>query len=185
MKVKYNKVFGYYLEVSNSYKDQVPDDYMRKQTLANAERYITPELKELEDTILGAEEKLINLEYQLFCRIRESISDNVARIQASAAVIAEIDMLSGLAYVSEHNNYVKPEIVRNGVINIKGGRHPVVEKMIVHNMFIENDTFYQKINKYIVKSPLLHASSPFSHTPLPYSCPFLHIYCTRHDINYL
>ncbi|MBR4754536.1 MAG: DNA mismatch repair protein MutS, partial [Lachnospiraceae bacterium] len=141
MKVKYNKVFGYYLEVSNSYKDQVPEDYMRKQTLANAERYITPELKELEDTILGAEEKLINLEYQLFCRIRESISDNVARIQASAAVIAEIDMLSGLAYVSEHNNYVKPEIVRNGVINIKGGRHPVVEKMIVHNMFIENDTF--------------------------------------------
>lgn len=149
MKVKYNKVFGYYLEVSNSYKDQVPDDYMRKQTLANAERFITPELKELEDTILGAEEKLTNLEYDLFCKVRESISENVARIQATASVIAYIDMLSALAYVSEHNNYVKPEINKTGVINIKGGRHPVVEKMILHNMFIENDTYLDEDNHRI------------------------------------
>ncbi len=141
LKVKYSKVFGYCLEVSNSYKDQVPDDYTRKQTLTNAERYITQELKETEDMILGAEDKLINLEYEEYCRIRDIIAGNVSRIQKTAGIIASIDMLSSLSYVAERNNYVKPDINASGVINIKGGRHPVVEKMIVHDMFIENDTY--------------------------------------------
>ncbi|MBR5337334.1 MAG: DNA mismatch repair protein MutS [Lachnospiraceae bacterium] len=149
LRVKYNKVFGYCIEVSNSYKNQIPDDYSRKQTLANAERYITPELKELEDMILGAEDKLVNMEYGIFCEIREQISSNVGRIQSAAGVIARIDLLSSLAYIAERNNYVKPEITDNGVINIKGGRHPVVEKMILHDMFIDNDTYLDNNNDRI------------------------------------
>ena len=141
LKIKYNKVFGYYLEVTNSYKDLVPDTYMRKQTLANAERYITPELKELEDTILGAEDKLTALEYALFCELREAIAGQVLRIQKTAKAIAGIDVLTSLAFVAERNNYVRPKMNEKGLIDIKGGRHPVVEKMIENDMFIPNDTY--------------------------------------------
>ncbi len=141
LKIKYNKVFGYYLEVTNSFKELVPDYYTRKQTLANAERYITPELKELEDTILGAEDKLYALEYQIFSEIRDHIASQINRIQTSAKAIAGIDAIASLALVAERNHYVRPKINEKGTINIKNGRHPVVEKMIPDDMFIANDTY--------------------------------------------
>lgn len=141
LRIKYNKVFGYYLEVTNSFKDLVPDYYVRKQTLTNAERYITPELKELEDTILGAEDRLTSLEYELFRDVRKQISDNVSRIQKTARAIAQIDVFASLALVASQNNYCKPKINESGIIDIKNGRHPVVEKMITNDMFIENDTY--------------------------------------------
>ena len=141
LRIKYNKVFGYYLEVTNSFKDMVPDYYVRKQTLTNAERYITPELKELEDTILGAEDRLTSLEYELFRDVRKQISDNVSRIQKTARAIAIIDVFASLALVASQNNYCKPRINESGIIDIKNGRHPVVEKMITNDMFIENDTY--------------------------------------------
>ena len=141
LKIRYNKVFGYYLEVTNSFKDMVPEHYMRKQTLTNAERFITPELKELEDMILGAEEKLIALEYELFCEIREHIASQVLRIQQTAKAIAKLDVFASLALVAERNNYVCPKINEKGLIDIKNGRHPVVEKMINNDMFIANDTY--------------------------------------------
>ena len=141
LRIKFNKVFGYYLEVTNSYKDMVPDYYTRKQTLTNAERYITPELKELEDVILGAEDKLYSLEYNLFCEVRDKIADNILRIQHTARALAGIDVFASLAYVAERNNYVRPSINRRGVIDIKNGRHPVVEQMINNDMFIANDTY--------------------------------------------
>ena len=141
LRVKYNKVFGYYLEVTNSFKDLVPDYYTRKQTLANAERYITPRLKELEDTILGAEDKLYALEYELYCEVRDTIGQEVVRIQNTAKAVAQLDMLASLAVVAERNRYVRPKINEKGVINIKDGRHPVVEQMIPNDMFIANDTY--------------------------------------------
>ena len=141
LKIKYNKVFGYYLEVTNSYKDMVPDTWMRKQTLTNAERYITPELKELEDTILGAEDKLTSLEYGLFCELRERIASQVLRIQKTAKAVALVDVFASLAFVAERNHYVRPVMNEKGIIEIKGGRHPVVERMIENDMFIPNDTF--------------------------------------------
>ena len=130
LKIKYNKVFGYYLEVTNSYKDLVPDYYTRKQTLANAERYITPELKELEDMILGAEDKLYALEYELYSEVRETIAGQVERIQQTAKAVAALDAFSSLALVAERNNYVRPKINEKGILDIKEGRHPVVERMI-------------------------------------------------------
>lgn len=141
LKIKYNKVFGYYFEVTNSYQNLVPDDYIRKQTLANAERYTTPRLKELEDTILNAEDKLTTLEYDMFCKIRDSIAMELERIQKTAKAIARLDVYTSLALVSERNHYVRPKLNEKGIIDIKDGRHPVVEKMITHDMFISNDTF--------------------------------------------
>ena len=141
LKIKYNKVFGYYLDVTNSYKNQVPDDYIRKQTLTNSERYTTDKLKELEDIILGAEDKLFSLEYNIFSDIRERISAQVVRIQTTAKAIAALDVFTSLAYVAERNNYVRPKINKKGIIDIKNGRHPVVEKMISENMFVPNDTY--------------------------------------------
>ena len=141
LKIKYNKVFGYYLEVTNSYKDLVPDYYTRKQTLANAERYITPELKELEDMILGAEDKLYALEYELYSEVRETIAGQVERIQQTAKAVAALDAFSSLALVAERNNYVRPKINEKGILDIKEGRHPVVERMIPNDMFIANDTY--------------------------------------------
>ena len=135
LRIKYNKVFGYYLEVTNSFKDLVPDYYTRKQTLANAERYIIPELKELEDTILGAEDKLYALE------VRATIGKEVVRIQKTAKAIAKLDAFASLALVAEQNNYVRPKMNDKGLIDIKDGRHPVVEKMISNDMFICNDTY--------------------------------------------
>ncbi len=149
LKIKYNKVFGYYLEVTNSYHHLVPDYFTRKQTLANAERYITPELKELEDVILGAEDKLTVLEYDLFREIREFIADEVVRIQKTAKAIARLDVFASFAHVAEQNHYCRPKLNENGLIDIKSGRHPVVEKMIAHNMFISNDTYLDNSKKRI------------------------------------
>lgn len=149
LRIKYNKVFGYYLEVTNSYKNMVPDYYTRKQTLANAERYITPELKELEDIILGAEDKLISLEYELYREIRDRIAAEVLRIQKTAKAVAKIDVFASLALVAERNNYCRPAINENGVIDIKNGRHPVVEKMISNDMFVSNDTYLDNGKKRI------------------------------------
>jgi len=149
LKIKYNKVFGYYLEVTNSYKNLVPDYFTRKQTLANAERYITPELKELEDMILGAEDKLVTLEYELFCEVRERIGQEVVRILRTAKAVAGLDVFASLAVVAEQNNYCRPKVSESGVIDIKNGRHPVVEKMIVNDMFIDNDTYLDNGNNRI------------------------------------
>ena len=141
LKVKYNKVFGYYFEVTNSFKGMVPDYFVRKQTLANAERYTTDELKELEDMILGAEDKLYTLEYGLFCEVRDTIAAEVLRIQQTARAIAGIDVMTSLSAVATKNNYVKPRINEKGVIDIKNGRHPVVEKMMRDDLFVANDTY--------------------------------------------
>ena len=141
LRIKFNKVFGYYLEVTNSFKDMVPDYYTRKQTLTNAERYITPRLKELEDMILGAEDKLYALEYDRFAEIRNMIAGKVDRIQKTARAIAKLDAYLSMALVASRNQYVRPKINTRGIIDIKDGRHPVVEKMITNDMFIPNDTY--------------------------------------------
>ncbi len=149
LKIKYNKVFGYYFEVTNSFKDMVPEDYIRKQTLANAERYTTPKLKELEDTILNAEDKLYTLEYDLFCEIRDKVAGELERIQKTAKAIARLDVFASLSYVAERNHYVRPKLNEKGVIDIKDGRHPVVEMMIDHDLFIANDTQLDNNNHLI------------------------------------
>lgn len=141
LRIKYNKVFGYYFEVTKSFLDQVPENWIRKQTLTNAERYTTDELKEMEDVILGAEDRLYNLEYAVFCELRDKIFGQMKRIQDTASVIAFLDMLASLAYVAEHNQYVRPTINHNGSITIKEGRHPVIEQMMTKDMFIANDTY--------------------------------------------
>lgn len=149
LKIKYNKVFGYYLEVTNSFKNLVPEYYTRKQTLNNAERYITPKLKELEDMILGAEDKLFALEYDLFCQVREELAAQIPRIQETAKAIAQLDVYASLSVVAQRNNYVRPTVNTKGVIDIKNGRHPVVEKMINNDMFIANDTYLDNGSKRV------------------------------------
>ena len=141
LKIKYNKVFGYYFEVTNSYQDLVPADYIRKQTLASAERYTNQKLKELEDTILNAEDKLTAMEYDLFCRVRDTIAGEILRIQKTAKAIAMLDVYASFSIVAERNHYVRPAINEKGVIQIRAGRHPVVEQMTDGDMFIANDTF--------------------------------------------
>ncbi len=140
LKIKYNRVFGYYLEVTNSFKDLVPNEWIRKQTLTGAERFTTPELKELEDTIMNAEDKLFSLEYRLFVEVRERIFSEVNRIQRTAKAIAMIDAMASLAYVAERNHFVCPVVNGKGTISIKDGRHPVVEQMIPNQLFVANDT---------------------------------------------
>lgn len=149
LKIGYNKVFGYYFEVTNSYKELVPDDWIRKQTLTGGERYMMPKLKELEDTILNAEDKLYGIEYDLFCEIREHIADNMDRIQKTAKAVAALDVFTSLSYVAERNHYVRPKLNTKGTIKIKNGRHPVVEKMIEHDMFVSNDTYLDN-NKNLI-----------------------------------
>ena len=141
LKIKFNKVFGYYFEVTNSFKSMVPDYFIRKQTLTNAERYTTDELKELEDIIMGAEEKLVSLEYDLFCQVRDEIAAQVLRIQKTAKAIAAVDVFCSLSAVATRRNYVKPSMNEKGVIQIKNGRHPVVEQMMRDDLFVANDTF--------------------------------------------
>ncbi len=141
LKVGFNKVFGYYLEVTQANLANVPADFIRKQTLANAERFITPELKEYESRILGAEEKLVALEYEAFCRIREQVGDRAQGIQATARVLARLDVLAALAEAAVQNSYVKPKLSRDGAINIADGRHPVVEKVLKQEFFVPNDTY--------------------------------------------
>lgn len=142
LKVGYNRVFGYYIEITKSNIASIPEGrYIRKQTLSNAERYITPELKEMEEKILGAEEKLVSIEYEVFTGIREEIEKQIDRMKNTAKLISEIDCLSSLSTIAIENNYNKPKINTKGIFNIKGGRHPVVEKMLPTNTFIENDTY--------------------------------------------
>ena len=149
LRIKYNHVFGYFFEVTNSYVGMIPDDFIRKQTLTNAERFSTPKLKELEDVILNSEDRLINLEYEIFCAIREKIALEIDRIQISARSIAHLDALCSFSVVAERNDYVRPSLNTKGIINIENGRHPVVEKMIDHGMFIPNDTLLDK-NKNLI-----------------------------------
>ncbi|MFW2490522.1 DNA mismatch repair protein MutS [Clostridium chromiireducens] len=151
LKVGYNKVFGYYIEISKSNYNSIPEGrYVRKQTLSNAERYITEELKVMEDKILGAEEKLINLEYGLFSEIRESIEKEIARLKRSARIISNLDGISTLALVALENDYVKPEINEDGVIEINEGRHPVVEKVIGKGEFVSNNTVLNQSDKELL-----------------------------------
>ena len=135
--------------MTNSFKDLVPEYYTRKQTLTNAERYITPKLKELEDMILGAEDKLFALEYDLFCQVREELAVQIPRIQETAKAIAQLDVYASLSVVAQRNNYVRPTVNTKGVIDIKNGRHPVVEKMINNDMFIANDTYLDNGSKRV------------------------------------
>ena len=144
LKIGFNRVFGYYLEVTKSNMDLVPDRYIRKQTLTNGERYITEELKNLENQILGAEERVINLEYNAFVEIRDDIEGKIRRIQKSAEVISILDVLCSLAQVAEDMNYVEPIVDNSGVIDIKDGRHPVIEKMLPAGSFVQNDTYLDK-----------------------------------------
>ena len=149
LKIKYNRVFGYALEVTNTFKELVPENYIRKQTLANAERYITEELKNLENMILGAEDKLYALEYELFSNVRDKVGQEVIRIQRTAKAIAGLDVFASLALVAERNHYIRPKVNEGGIIDIKGGRHPVVEQMIDNDMFIANDTYLDNTKKRI------------------------------------
>ena len=141
LKIGFNKVFGYYIEVTNLYKDMVPDTYIRKQTLTNGERYITEELKNMENQILGAEEKVVKLELEAFRQIREEIAGNVKRMQKTAEAISSLDVLTSFAQVAEEMNYCKPTINKDGILNIKEGRHPVIEKMLSSGEFVSNDTY--------------------------------------------
>jgi len=163
LKIRYNRVFGYYLEVTNSYQNLAPANWIRKQTLANAERYTTPELKDLEDIILGAEDKLFSLEYNIFSEIRDQIALEVKRIQQTAKAIAKIDVFASLALVAEQNSYTKPIMNTSGSIVIKNGRHPVVERMISHDMFVANDTLLDnKINRVsIITGPNMAGKSTY------------------------
>lgn len=146
LKVGFNKVFGYFIEVTKSNLNQVPDRYIRKQTLANGERYITEELKEIEETILGAEDKLINLEYNVFQEIRSKLEQQIERIQSTADVISKLDVLTSFATVAEDMDYVKPIVDGEGIIEIKDGRHPVIEKMLPSGSFVQNDTYLDEDN---------------------------------------
>ena len=156
-------MFGYYIDVTKSYYDLVPDTYIRKQTLANSERYITPELKEVEDKILGAEEKSIRLENTLFVEIREQIGEQIERIQVVASTLATLDTLLSFARVSYENNYVRPTMSDDGVLNIKDGRHPVVEKTITHGLFVANNTTMQtaKDHLMIITGPNMAGKSTY------------------------
>ncbi|MGN0241110.1 MAG: DNA mismatch repair protein MutS [Candidatus Weimeria sp.] len=163
LKIKYNKVFGYFIEVSNAYKDSVPDDYIRKQTLVNGERFYTSELKELENTILGAQDKLVSLEHEIFDEILSKLNDSAVRIQKTAEAISLLDVLSSVSDVSQKNHYVRPQINENGVIDIKGGRHPVVEKMIPDGSFIANDTYLddEDFSTAIITGPNMAGKSTY------------------------
>jgi DNA mismatch repair protein MutS len=163
LKVGFNKIFGYYIEVTKSYLNMVPDRFIRKQTLANCERYITEELKEIENTILGAEDKVINLEYELFTKIRDDISASIERLQESSYVVATLDVLVSLSEIADSYNYVMPTVDNSNEINIKDGRHPVVERLIPSGSFVPNDTLLNtdedRIN--IITGPNMAGKSTF------------------------
>ena len=163
LKVSYNKVFGYYIEVSNSFKGQVPDTYIRKQTLVNGERYITQELKELEHTILTASDRVVALEYELFTALRQEIAAQAGRVQTAAAAVAEADALASFAETAVRNRYCRPDVDESGVIDITGGRHPVVERMLRDSLFVPNDTFMgQQENRVaIITGPNMAGKSTY------------------------
>ena len=163
LRIRYNKVFGYYFEVTNSFLNQVPKDWVRKQTLTGGERFTTPELKELEDKILHAEDRLFSLEYDLFNEVRETIASNIERILKDARAVAKLDWLASIAYVSERNSYVRPQINDKGVINITNGRHPVVEQFIGQESFIGNDTYLdnEKNRVAVITGPNMAGKSTY------------------------
>ena len=163
LKVGYNRVFGYYIEVSNAYRDQVPETYIRKQTLANCERYITQELKELEGKILGAKDREVALEYQLFCALREEIAGQIQRLQVTAKALARLDVLCSLAHVAAEHNYTCPQVEGDGVIEIKDGRHPVVEALLDSGPFVPNDTYLdlQDDRCHIITGPNMAGKSTY------------------------
>ncbi len=163
LKVKYNKVFGYFLEVSNSFRDKVPDYFIRKQTLVNAERYYTQELKELENTLLGSEEKLLALEKELYFDILEKIKNETERLQKTARLLSNLDLLQSLAYTADRNRYVRPSINEDGKIEIRGGRHPVIEKIRSDELFVENDTVLDNDKKRltIITGPNMAGKSTY------------------------
>lgn len=163
LKVSYNKVFGYFIEVTNSYKDSVPDHYVRKQTLTNCERYITQELKELEGKVLGAKDKLTALEYEVFCAVRNTVSGESDRIHNTAKALAFLDSFASLAQVAYQNNYCCPQITTDGVIDIKDGRHPVVETLLDNGVFVPNDTLLDKEENRcaIITGPNMAGKSTF------------------------
>ncbi|MCH5349911.1 MAG: DNA mismatch repair protein MutS [Oscillospiraceae bacterium] len=141
LKISYNRVFGYYIEVTKSYYDKIPEEYIRKQTLANCERFITDELKKTEYEILGANEKILSLEYDIFCEVRDFIATQLVKVQETASALAQIDVLCSFAYTSLKNEYTKPDIAIDGIIDIKDGRHPVVELMLTDEIYVPNDTY--------------------------------------------
>ena len=163
LKVGYNKVFGYYIEVSKSYYDQVPETYIRKQTLANCERYITQELKDLEHTILTASDRVVSLEYELFAGLREQVGAQMGRIQATAAAVAELDALGSFASVAVKNHYCCPVVDEGGVLEIHDGRHPVVEQMLKGSLFVPNDTYMgeQENRVAIITGPNMAGKSTY------------------------
>lgn len=162
LKIKYNRVFGYYLEVTNSYAHLVPERYIRKQTTANAERYITEELKKMEETILGAEEKLLVLEQQIFQELRKSCADRADKIKQVATKVAMLDAMQSLSYIGAKQNYVRPRFNQEGVTHIKDGRHPVIEKILTENSFIENSTFLdEKEHMLIITGPNMAGKSTY------------------------
>lgn len=141
LKIGYNRVFGYYIEVTKSYYDLVPEEYIRKQTLANCERFITEELKKTENEILGANEKVLSLEYDIFCEVRDFVATQLVKVQETASAVAQVDVLCSFAYTAMKNDYVKPDIAIDGIIDIKDGRHPVVELMLTDEVYVPNDTY--------------------------------------------
>lgn len=163
LKVGFNKIFGYFFEVTKSYLNLVPERYIRKQTLANCERYITEELNELESKILGAETKVVDLEYKLFIEIRNKIAKNIERLQKASNTVSIIDVLTSFAIVAEDLNYTKPEVNSSGTISIAGGRHPVIEKILPSGSFIENDTYLDKQNERlsIITGPNMAGKSTY------------------------
>lgn len=163
LKIGYNKVFGYYIEVPKSFKGDVPDNYIRKQTLTNAERYITGDLKELESKVLGAQERITHLEYELFCQVRDTIAESLVRIQTTSHAVAALDVLCSFAKVSVDNNYVCPIITDDGRIEIQEGRHPVVEKMLKGAPFVPNDTLLDRNENMaaVITGPNMAGKSTF------------------------
>ena len=163
LKTGYNRVFGYYIEITNSYKDKVPQDYIRKQTLTNAERYITPELKEFENTILGASERLTALEIELFNSVRETLEGEIERMKRAAEIISVTDALASLAFVAYKNNYCMPEVSSDGIIDIKDGRHPVVESLSNNIIFVPNDTYIDtdKSRLLVITGPNMAGKSTY------------------------
>ncbi len=163
LKIGYNRVFGYYIEVLNSFKDLVPENYIRKQTLTNCERYITPELKELESKVLGAEERIVKLEYEIFCDIRNRVADAQFRIRNTGLQLARLDALCSLAHVAQNNGYVRPEVNLSDEIIIKDGRHPVVEKFLDGAPFVPNDTYLDgnENSAYVITGPNMAGKSTY------------------------
>lgn len=163
LKIKFNKVFGYYFEVTNSYKNLVPDYFIRKQTLTGSERYTTDELKKIEDVVLGAEDKLNAKEYELFVEIRKEIAKQVVRIQSTAKAVAKLDVMLSLATVAQKQQFVRPDINEEGIIEIKEGRHPVIEKMQSNGMFVSNDTLLDKADNRmnIITGPNMAGKSTY------------------------